>query len=28
MNDMDRFIEGGREAAQDEEDHWMNGRLY
>jgi hypothetical protein len=24
MNDMDHFIEGGREAAMDEGDHWMN----
>jgi len=28
MNDMDHFIEGGREAAQDEDDHWMNCRSY
>lgn len=28
MNDMDHFIEGGREAAQDEDDHWMNCRPY
>ena len=28
MSDLYLFIEGGREAAQDEEDHWMNGRLY
>lgn len=28
MNDMDHFVEGGREAAQDEDDHWMNCRPY
>ena len=28
MNDMDHFIEGGREAAQDESDHWMNCQPY
>ena len=24
LTSMDRFIEGGREAALDEDDHWMN----
>ena len=28
LSEMDLFIEGGREAAQDEPDHWMNERLY
>ena len=28
MHDMDHFIEGGREAAQDEDDHWMHCRPY
>ena len=28
MGDMDHFIEGGKEAAQDEDDHWMNCRPY
>jgi len=28
MTDMAHFIEGGREAAQDENEHWMNCRPY
>jgi hypothetical protein len=28
MTDMDRFCEGGAEAAMDEPDHWMNMRPY
>lgn len=28
MTDLDLFVEGGPEAAQDEDDHWMNTRLY
>lgn len=28
MTELDRFIEGGIEAAEDDEDHWMNTRPY
>lgn len=28
MTELDLFVEGGADAAQDEPDHWMNGRPY
>jgi hypothetical protein len=28
INELDRFIEGGSEAADDDPDHWMNTRPY
>ncbi len=28
MSDLDLFIEGGKEAASDEDDHWRNTRGY
>lgn len=28
INELDRFIEGGEDAANDDPDHWMNVRPY